>query len=67
MVEKEFFKEVSEYIFGLFKNELPPQVVYHNYDHTLLVVKNVIEIGESENISIEDLELLQLAAWFHDT
>jgi len=67
MVKNEFFKEVSEYVFGLFKNELPPQVVYHNYDHTLLVVKNVIEIGESENISIEDLELLQLAAWFHDT
>ncbi len=67
MVENEFFKEVSEYVFGLFKNELPPQVVYHNYDHTIQVVNNVIEIGEAENISLENLELLQLAAWFHDT
>lgn len=67
MLENEFFKEVSEYIFGLFKNELPPQVVYHNYDHTIQVVNNVIEIGEAENISLENLELLQLAAWFHDT
>jgi len=53
--------EVQAFIKGKIV-ELP----FHNYKHTEVVVKSVIEIAEQESISDKDLFLLQLAAWFHD-
>ncbi|NOR28379.1 MAG: HD domain-containing protein [Lutibacter sp.] len=67
MLENDFFKEVNNFIFNLLKNELSPRVVYHNYNHTLKVVEAVNEIALAEKVSNEDLEILLLAAWFHDT
>lgn len=67
MLENDFFKEVKVFVFNLFKNELSPKVVYHNYNHTLQVVEASYEIAEAENILENELELLLLAAWFHDT
>jgi len=67
MLENDFFKEVNNFIFNLLKNELSPRVVYHNYNHTLKVVEAVNEIALVEKILEEELEVLLLAAWFHDT
>lgn len=67
MLENDFFVKVKKYIFNLYKNSLPPQVVYHNFDHTVQVVEASNEIAIAENISEEDLEILLIAAWFHDT
>lgn len=67
MLDNEIFKEVKSYVFNLFKNSLPSEVVYHNYDHTLEVVEAAYEIATSENISEKDMEVLLLGAWFHDT
>lgn len=39
---------------------------YHNLTHTLFVVKAVDIIGRHEKCSIKELELLQIAAWWHD-
>ena len=66
MVNNDFFKEVRGFVFNLFKNELPNEVVYHNFDHTLEVVNAAFEIGTGENISEEEMRLLLIAAWFHD-
>lgn len=66
MLKNNFFKEVRRYVFNLFKKELPAEVVYHNFDHTVEVVNAAFEIGKAENISDNDMELLLLAAWFHD-
>lgn len=41
--------------------------VYHNLMHTLDVVKVSNEIALYEGVSFEDLEIIQIAAWFHDT
>ena len=67
MVNNDFFKEVRDYVFNLFKNELPYEVVYHNFDHTIEVVNAAYEIGTAENISNEEMKSLLIAAWFHDT
>ena len=67
MLENDFFKEVNSFVFNLLKNELSPKVVYHNYSHTSYVVEAVNEIALAENISDADLEIILLAAWFHDT
>ena len=66
MLKNDFFKEVKSFVFKTYKNELPQAVVYHNYNHTLEVVKAVNEIAMAENIEGSDLEVLLLAAWFHD-
>jgi len=66
MVNNDFFKEVREYVFNLFKNELPNEVVYHNFDHTLEVVNAAYEIGTAENVSEQEMKSLLIAAWFHD-
>ncbi len=67
MIENDFFKEVESFVFELFKSKLSPKVVYHNFNHTRQVVQALHEIAIAESVSDEDLEVLLLAAWFHDT
>ena len=66
MLENEFFKAVSIYIFNLFKTELPANVIYHNFNHTLNVVSAADEIAIAEGVSESEREVILLAAWFHD-
>ncbi|MEJ6982544.1 Pycsar system effector family protein [Pedobacter sp. P351] len=60
-------KSAEEYVFNLFKEKLPPDHVYHNYKHTFQTVKACKELANSYNLTSRDLELLLLAAIFHDT
>lgn len=57
----------SIYVKQLFDNNLPQNFVYHNYHHTITVVKAVQEIIDTIEISHEDKEKLLISAWFHDT
>jgi predicted metal-dependent HD superfamily phosphohydrolase len=67
MSENNLLKNADDFVFDLFKKELSSKAIYHNYNHTLQVVKAVEEIAEAEGISKEDKELVLLAAWFHDS
>jgi predicted metal-dependent HD superfamily phosphohydrolase len=60
-------KDVSEYVFNLFKEKLSPDYVYHNYTHTLETVKACKKLSSTYNLTSRDYEILMLAAWFHDT
>ncbi|MFT5165645.1 MAG: putative metal-dependent HD superfamily phosphohydrolase [Saprospiraceae bacterium] len=51
----------------ILKNQLSPTLTYHNYEHTKNVVAAVLVIGQEEKLDAESLEIVQLAAWFHDT
>lgn len=57
----------KKYVQNRFTSELSDQYYYHNLVHTIETVEYVQEIGEMENVSPEDMEVLLLAAWFHDT
>ena len=59
-------KDVSEYVFNLFKEKLTPDYVYHNYTHTFETVKACKKLSDSYNLTSRDYEILMLAAWFHD-
>jgi len=59
-------QQASEYVFELFKNELPKKFTYHDFEHTSFVASNTKEIADHYEISGESLENLMLAAWFHD-
>lgn len=63
----ELISKAHEFVFSLFKEKLSPKFLYHNYKHTLEVVNTCQEIGEWYDIDKEQMEMLVLAAWFHDT
>lgn len=59
-------QKAESYVFGLFKDKLSPDYIYHNFNHTLRVVNNARIIAEEEKINADDTEILLIAAWFHD-
>jgi len=59
-------QKAENFVFGLFKDKLSPDYIYHNFNHTLRVVNNVRLIAKAEGVSEQDTEILLLAAWFHD-
>lgn len=58
--------EAEKYISNLLSSKLEHTYFYHNLSHTQRVVKNTIEIGEGENVSEDEMQLLIISAWFHD-
>lgn len=59
-------KNVEDYIINFYATKSPKHNYYHSITHIKFVVNKVLEIGRNEDISEEDLEILQIAAWFHD-
>ena len=60
-------KQAEEYATGILKNEIASKFVYHSYYHTSRVVNAAKLIGTESGLSADDLEVLTIAAWFHDT
>ena len=60
-------EKVEKYVSRLLSTELDPNILYHNLRHTERVVKSTKEILESGSVNGADPEVLELAAWFHDT
>jgi HD superfamily phosphodiesterase len=60
-------KSSSEYVSKLLREELPSEFTYHNLGHTREVFEAVTELGKNSNLPEEELEIIQVAAWFHDT
>ena len=58
---------VERHVKNLLQENLTPDHYYHNLPHTLSVVDAVRLLSARHEISYEDCELLELAAWFHDT
>jgi len=54
------------YVLKRLKEELPSQRTYHSLEHTLDVYASVIDIALQEGVEGEDLELLKIAALYHD-
>jgi len=65
-VNAETVNEAKRHVVSLLTGELPDGLVYHTIDHTKNVVSNAEKIGRKENFSEEELNLLLVAAWFHD-
>lgn len=62
----DIINKASESVSRLFKEKLPTWAVYHNYDHTAETVAAVEEIGQESKLSKAQIEIVLLAAWFHD-
>lgn len=58
--------QAEDFVQRLFKDKLSDSFSYHNFNHTSSVVEAVKTIAKAQSVSEEELELLLLAAWFHD-
>ncbi len=64
---KDLKQKAEQFIFELFKDRLNSNYTYHNFLHTQFVVSKIKELSAAEKVSEEDAELLEIAAWFHDS
>jgi predicted metal-dependent HD superfamily phosphohydrolase len=65
-MESELINKAKEYAESVLA-KTPKDYSYHCAKHTHEVVDAVLEIGQSESLSRNDLETALVAAWFHDT
>jgi predicted metal-dependent HD superfamily phosphohydrolase len=60
-------KTTSDFVAKLLNESLSPKYSYHNLAHTQEVFDGVTELGINSNLPDNDLEIVQVAALFHDT
>jgi len=65
-MSQSLIKETQEFVFNLFKEELPSSFLYHNYTHTQQVYDSTKEIIEHSELTPEEIEILELSALLHD-
>ncbi len=59
--------KAQKYVLSILNEKLPKGYLYHNYDHTLYLIRRLRELLEKEKISEEESENLELAVWFYNT
>ena len=59
--------KTKEFVAGFIADNITEKICYHNIDHTLEAVEAAEVIGHKLNIPDQDLEIVLIAAWFHDT
>ncbi len=61
------YQGAEQFIITKLQKELPGSLSYHNFDHIQDVLQAVMTIGSNEKVSEEELQLLRIAALFHDS
>ncbi|HYM94563.1 MAG TPA: HD domain-containing protein [Chitinophagaceae bacterium] len=67
MFKSAIVNEVVRYLKPFLKEKLPKELYFHNYNHTKEVVRATTEIGRNIGLTSSEMEIVLLAAWFHDT
>jgi predicted metal-dependent HD superfamily phosphohydrolase len=65
-MNKNYLQIVEQFVLGYYDKNTPVENVYHNIEHVKNVVSLVEEIGENSGVNNEEIEILKIAAWFHD-
>ena len=65
--ENNIVSKAQAYVESLLNEKLAKDIFYHNYPHTERVAKVAEEIARETKLPKDELEILMLAAWFHDT
>jgi predicted metal-dependent HD superfamily phosphohydrolase len=58
--------EVEDYVTALLLQQLSEDHKYHNLSHTLAVRTACLKLGKQIGVKVEELEILEIAALFHD-
>ncbi|MEM0939308.1 MAG: HD domain-containing protein [Bacteroidota bacterium] len=65
-MENTLIKKVKAHVITLLSEQLSTDITYHSINHTQDVVRASNEIAEKQKFSEEEIEILNIAAWFHD-
>ncbi len=65
-MENNLLIDVETYAVNFITRNVPKDYAFHDLQHTISVVEAVQKIGAEMDLSEETLEILQIAAWFHD-
>ncbi len=60
-------RKAKKHCIGLLLKSRCSSLPFHNEQHTMNVYENVLKIGMYENMDVQELEPVLLAALFHDT
>lgn len=66
MAEVSITHKAEEYVLRFLKSNLSPAFTYHTFGHASDVVAAAREIGEGTGLTAQEIEIVELAAWFHD-
>jgi len=66
-VNSEVLRNAALHVYNLFHEHSNGKSLYHNYNHTHEVVEQAEEIAQGMKLSRADVEIVMIAAWFHDT
>lgn len=61
------YEQVYSFLIQKLETGLPSYLSYHNVNHTISVIKAAEHLALTENVSDDELVLLQTAALFHDS
>ncbi len=65
--QQSVIQKAEAYVRDFLNKKLPENREYHDSEHTVRVVAAAEDIGREEGLNEEEIEILKLAAWFHDT
>lgn len=65
-VKTDILSQTADHVTALFK-KMPDKLLYHDLSHTEEVVEIAKILGKASDLSEKQLEILIIAAWFHDT
>ena len=60
------FDTIYSDVITLLNSQLPKYLLYHDTEHTLYVLDRTVYIAKKEKVNSRDLELIKLAALYHD-
>ena len=63
----DILRQAGDHVTRLMNASLPPGTSYHTVDHVRETVAAALEIGTACGLRGDTLEVVLLAAWFHDT
>ncbi|GAB4168236.1 MAG: hypothetical protein Kow00108_01220 [Calditrichia bacterium] len=66
MDRRSIIDDIKSRIIARLKEELPDTLLYHVPEHTIDVYEKVRFLGTEEGVSEEDIQLLEIAALYHD-
>jgi predicted metal-dependent HD superfamily phosphohydrolase len=67
MVQSAIIEKAESLVTALYREKSPSWARYHTLEHTREVVAACVEIGTGMTLTDEEMEVIVLAAWFHDT
>ena len=66
LVKSPIVDKVEDHVIKVLTDQLSENLTYHSINHTIDVVKSVNEIASLQDFTEEELEILNISAWFHD-